>query len=35
LITITMDPLKLGVNEEGHMVDVVEPFLLHMFHTTV
>jgi hypothetical protein len=30
-----MDPLELGVDEEGHMVDVMEPFLLHMCHTIV
>jgi hypothetical protein len=27
--------LELGVDEGGHMVDVVEPFLLHMCHTTI
>jgi hypothetical protein len=35
LITITMDPLELGADEEGHMVDVVESFLLYMYHTIV
>jgi hypothetical protein len=32
---ITMDLLEVEVDEEGHMVDVVEPFLLHMCHTIV
>jgi hypothetical protein len=30
-----MDPLELELDEGGHMVDVVEPFLSHMYHTTV
>jgi hypothetical protein len=30
-----MDPLEPGADEEGHMVDVVEPFFLHMCHMIV
>jgi hypothetical protein len=27
--------LELEADEEGHMIDIVEPFLLHMYHTIV
>jgi hypothetical protein len=30
-----MDTLELGADEEGHMIDVVEPFLLHMCHMII
>jgi hypothetical protein len=30
-----MDPMELEADEEGHMVDVMEPSLLHMCHTIV
>jgi hypothetical protein len=35
LITITMDPLEPEADEEGHMVNVMESFLLYMCHTIV
>ena len=30
-----MDPLQLEADEGGHMVNVVEPFLLYMCHMIV
>jgi hypothetical protein len=30
---VTMDPLEPGADEEGHMVDIVEPFVMHMCYT--
>ena len=27
-----MDPLELGADKEGHMFDIVEAFVLHMYH---
>jgi hypothetical protein len=32
MIIITMDPLESRMDEGGHMVDVVEPFFLHMYY---
>ena len=30
-----MDLVELEADEKGHTVDVVEPSLLHMYHTIV
>jgi hypothetical protein len=32
---MTMDPLEPGADEEGHMINVVKPLFLHMYHTNV
>ena len=30
---ITMDLLELEVDEKDHMDDILEPFLVHIYHT--
>jgi hypothetical protein len=32
---ITMDLWKSGADEGGHMVNIIEPLLLHICHTIV